>query len=221
MPVIKYQKVISCIAMLIILASGFAHESLGQLFSVNVSADLAGHHATSPPEVILEDPSVSISTDVKAGYSITFEAMPIDLGGYARFGLGAEAQLPRGLEDAGGKMNFQSVFLMGRVKYPARIAPFLVGRFGFNIFGADTAYKEGDNAINYKENYRAQFKNDFNYGVGGGVFFGNRFYVEGVYVQQNVIFEAVPGDGIVSLRSAFDFDVTYSRFRFALGYVIQ
>jgi len=121
-------------------------------------------------------------------------------------------------------MSHHAAYVIGRGTFPGRITMYAVGRFGVSLFKPNAAFKAGDNDLNYEMNTTLSLRglrDNIHYGVGGGMFMGENFFVEAMCVRQNTRVEARPVPGVDTQRSAFAYDVAYTRWSFAIGYFIR
>lgn len=109
----------------------FAKEHL-----LNLGLDFSGTHERSADGVSLKD-------DTETGLSVGYELLDRSSNGI-QWGIGGEFGLPRELEDYYGKFRFVPIY--GVLNVPlsdSDLHPYLVGRLGYNLFYADSTYKDG------------------------------------------------------------------------------
>jgi hypothetical protein len=110
---------------------------------IKFNLDLVGNHKLSAN-------SLEENTDVKTGFSVSFEFLlrPND---YILWGLGGTAQFRRGLDIISKSANFNFIAIYGifkiNIKKEANVIPQIVGHLGYNILTGNSGYSE-DLAVN-------------------------------------------------------------------------
>lgn len=183
--------------MLLILPALFVFFTSNNTFAggaIKLGVDLPGDHEISGA-------GLSGTEDVETGFSLSGElfgtiADNIDIGG------GITLQLPRSQEDFDGDFYFIPFYGMIRFRHTFdKVAPYLIGQLGYNLFFGDSDYK----GIGI---FEADLEGGLYYGLGGGVIFSEHFQIELLYSVNN---------GTAELLGT-DFDIEYSKISFLFGY---
>ncbi len=127
------------VAMLVILMMGLYSTLALANVTLNASFDSAGKHK-------VEDNTAADTKD-----SASFEAEYTVTDGPSEYGVGIGYQCPREIKDLDGKFKFIPLYLTGKYYFETEqgnVAPFIVGRVGYNFFSGDDDYKAGNDLGN-------------------------------------------------------------------------
>ncbi|MDX1547465.1 MAG: hypothetical protein R3247_10780 [Rhodothermales bacterium] len=150
-------------------------------FIVRVAGELSGRHNSG----LVASDRFDGAFDTEPGFSVGAAfapEMPLSaLRSAVQVGIGVEHQFGRGVQDVEGDFRFTTPHALARLRYDARVSPFVSGRGGFSLFAGDDAYTASEYeglGPSFREGATVQLRGFVAYSLGGGVFFGDRFFLE-------------------------------------------
>ena len=193
-----------------IFSFGYSSQKNNNEFVIKIGYDRPGEQDISG-WVQMDGISGALSLSEKIEDAFSFSGEYI-LRSETNYGLGAGAsyQIPRKMKNYVGDFNFIPLYFLLKIYFPSH-SSYLVGHFGYNLFNADEAYKEG-----------GKTKGGEYYAIGGGFLLGDKIELEilktfhqcALEDQTGYIYDPVYGE----LFYWANYEIKYSRYTISLGY---